>query len=225
MYRCCLLVGLPRFFYLGNSLQSPKFFLLLRPPPPLEPRPEGWITRGRPNSPRRRLRPSNNGRHNRPKHKGAGKKFLFPGRHHVPHIPGRLDRPMYGHIAQRRVSRVSPKGQEITQGVQGPRSVNHIQVKLREQLMPRRLAWRGSPNGCEVLYSRIFKATGAYGPPLACSPPNHAILEVPPLWRSILVPAGSNSICCPTIYGRKRQGGVEHHPDLPVAGPPPPPSY
>ena len=28
----------------------------------------------------------------------------------------------------------------------------------------------------------------------------------------------------PTIYGRKRQGGEEHHRDLPVVGPPPPPN-
>ena len=58
--------------------------------------------------------------------------FLFLGCHHVPHIPGRLGRPMYGHIAQRRVSRVSPTGQEITHGVHGPRAVTHMEVKLRQ---------------------------------------------------------------------------------------------
>ena len=52
-----------------------------------------------------------------PKYKGAGEEFLVLGCHHVPHIPVRLSRPMYGHIAQRRVSRVSPAGQESTHRV------------------------------------------------------------------------------------------------------------
>ena len=46
MYRSCFLVGLPRFFYLDNSLQSPKLSLLLRPPPHWRRSQRGWITRG-----------------------------------------------------------------------------------------------------------------------------------------------------------------------------------
>ena len=138
-------MGLPRFFYVDNSLQSPKLSLLLPLPPYWRRSQRGWITRGCPLSPRRRFRPSNNGRHNRPKYKGAGEKFLLLGRHHVPHIPGRLGRPMYGHITQRRASRVSPTGQEITHGVHWPRSVNHMEVEFREQFMPTRLsAWTAS---------------------------------------------------------------------------------
>ena len=66
---------------------------------------------------------------------------------------------MYGHIAQRRVSRVSPTGQEITQAVHGPRGVDYMEIKLREQLMPARLTWRGTPRGFQVLNIPIFKAT------------------------------------------------------------------
>ena len=150
---------LRRFFYVDNSLQSSKLSLLLRPPPPLEPKPEGVDHRGFPLSPGRCFRPSNNGRHSRPKYKGAGEKFLLLGRHHVPHIPGRLGRPMYGHIIQRRVSRVCPTGQEITHGVHRPQSVNHMEVELREQLMPMFVARRRTPHGFEVLCSPIFKAT------------------------------------------------------------------
>ena len=159
MYRSCLLVGLPRFSYLDDSLQSPKLSLLLRPPPHWRRSQRGWITSGRPLSPRRHFRPSNSGRHNRPKYKGAREKFLLHGRHHVPHIPGRLGHPMYGHITERRVSRVSPTGHEITHGVHWPRSVNHMEVEFREQLMPTCFAWRGTPHGFEVLRSPIFKAT------------------------------------------------------------------
>ena len=66
---------------------------------------------------------------------------------------------MYGHIAQRWASRVSPTGQEITHIVQGPRGVNQMEVKLREQFMPEHLAWGGAPHGFKVLLSPIFKAT------------------------------------------------------------------
>ena len=161
MYRCCFLAGLPGFLSLGNSLQSSKLFCSLRPPLQWSRSPRGWITRGRPNSPGRRIRasPSNSGRPNGPINKGAGEEFLLLSRHHVPHVPGRLGRPMYGHIAQRQVSRVSPTGQEITHGLNGPRGVNHMEVKFQEKLMPTRLAWRGTPHGFEVLRSPIFKAT------------------------------------------------------------------
>ena len=147
------------FFYLDSSLQSPKLSLVLRPPPHWRRSQRGWITSGRPLSPKRRLRPSNNGRHNRPKYKGAGVKFLLLGRHHVLHIPGRLGRPMYGHITQRRSSRVSPTGQEITHGVHWPRSVNDMEVEFGEQLMPTCLALRGTLHNFEILWSPIFKAT------------------------------------------------------------------
>ena len=95
-------------------------FSFASPPPTWSRSKRAWITRRRPLSPRRRLRPSNNGRHNRLKYKGAGEKFLLLGRHHVPHIPGRLSHLMYGHIAQRRVSRVRRMGQEINHVVHGP---------------------------------------------------------------------------------------------------------
>ena len=140
-----------------SSLRS--FLFCFVPPPHWSRSQGGWITRGRPLSPRRRFRPSNNGRHNCPKYKGAGQKFLLLGRHHVPHIPGRLARPMYGHITPRRVSRVSPTGQEITHSVHGPRGVNHMEVEFREELMPTCLAWRGTPHGFKVPRSPIFKAT------------------------------------------------------------------
>ena len=149
-------MGLPRLFYLGNSVQPLKPSLLLRPAPHWNRSQRGWITRGCPLSPRRRFRSSNNGRHNRPTYKGASEKFLLLRRHHVPHIPRRLGRPMYGHITQRWVSRVSPTGQEITHGVHGPRSVNHMGVKFREQLMPTCLARRGTPHCYEVLRSPSF---------------------------------------------------------------------
>ena len=152
-------MGLPRFLYPDNSLQSPKLSLLLRPPPHWSGSQRGWITRGCPLSPRRCFRPSNNWRHNRPKYKGAGEKFLLLGRHHVPHIPGRLGCPMYGHITERRVSRVSRTGQEITHGVHGPQSVNHIEVEFTEQLIPTCFARRETPHGLEVLRSPISKAT------------------------------------------------------------------
>ena len=130
MYRCCPPVGVPRFFNLGTSLESSKLFFFFVPPPEWSRSPRRWITRGRLASPVRRIRPSNNGRHHHPKYKGACEKFLLLGRHHVPHIPGRLGGPMYGHIAQRRVSRVSQTGQEVTHGVHGPWGVNHMEGKL-----------------------------------------------------------------------------------------------
>ena len=34
-----------------------------------------------------------------------------------------------------------------------------MEVEFSEQLMPTRLAWRGTPNGFEVVCSPIFKAT------------------------------------------------------------------
>ena len=142
---------------LRSSLR--KLSPLLRPPPHWRRSQRGRITSGCPLSPRRRFRPSNNGRHNRPKYKGAGEKFLLLGRHHVQHIPGRFGRPMYELITQRRVSRVSPTGQEITHGVQGPRSVDNMEVELREQLMPTCLAWRWTRRGFAVLRSPIFNAT------------------------------------------------------------------
>ena len=119
MYTFCLFVGPPRLFNLGNSLKFSKLFLSLRPPPHWSRSPRGWITRGCPLSPGRRVRArsSNNRRHIRPKYKGAGGEFFILGRHHVPHIPVSLSCPMHGHIAQRRVSRVSPAGQESTHRV------------------------------------------------------------------------------------------------------------
>ena len=139
MYRCCLLAGLPRLFILAIRSSCRSFFFGFAPPPP-------WITRGRPLSPgpRVRARSSNNGRHNRPKYKGAGEEILpFRRRHHVPHIPVRL----------------GPTRQEITHGVHGPRGVNRMEVKFREQLMPTCLAWTVTPHGFKVLRSPLFKAT------------------------------------------------------------------
>ena len=66
---------------------------------------------------------------------------------------------MYGHITQRRVSRISPTGQKITHGIHKPWGVNDMEVKFPEQFMPRRLRWRGTPHGFTVLRSPIFKAT------------------------------------------------------------------
>ena len=49
--------------------------------------------------------------------------------------------------------------EEITHGVHGPRGLYHMEVKLIEQLIPTRLAWRGTPHGFKVLRGPIFKAT------------------------------------------------------------------
>ena len=65
---------------------------------------------------------------------------------------------MYGHITLRRVSRVRRTGQEITDRVYGGRGVNHMEVKLRESLMPTRLTRRGTAHGFKVLCSPNFKA-------------------------------------------------------------------
>ena len=96
---------------------------------------------------------------NRPKYKRAGEELPLLGRHHVPHIYGRLGHPMYGHITLRQVSRVVPTRQGITHRGSGPRGVNHMEVKFRERLMPTRLALRGPPHSFKVLRSPIFKAT------------------------------------------------------------------
>ena len=90
---------------------------------------------------------------------GRDLRYLLLGRHHVLHIPGHLGRPGYGHIAQCQVSRVCPTGQEVTHGVHRPRSVNHMEVEFREQLMPTCLASRGTPHGFLDLCSPVFKAT------------------------------------------------------------------
>ena len=65
---------------------------------------------------------------------------------------------MYGDIAQHLVSRVRPTGHEFTHEVHGPRGLNHMEVTCREQLMPTRFAWSGTPHGSKVVRSPTFKA-------------------------------------------------------------------
>ena len=100
------------------------------------------MTLGCPSSPGRpfRAESGNSGRQNRSKHRVWSEEFLLLSRHHVPHVPVRFCRPMYGHIAQSSVSSVRSKGKEITPGVQQPGDVYHMEVKFTTQFMPTYLA-------------------------------------------------------------------------------------